>query len=280
MKPVPVETLVNSFEFEEAAKEKLAPERFRSIAGSDRKPFDRITLRPRMMVDTRKLDLSVELFGSTLVAPIIAQGMDSWAGQLAKGDEAAVARGASEARTALITGSVAAAKGMQHAPAIFRVSGAQVAAAVDAGAKAAVMGLVSLPRKQAPIPLIASGVRSANDARRAVDAGASAVWLSKGAMGPHPMSVLPMIVEAVAGKAPVLIGGDFRRGTDILKALALGAKAVVVTRPTAWALASYGSDGVEALYLMLMAELARNMAMCGKVNLAALGPDVLKIHGA
>jgi isopentenyl diphosphate isomerase/L-lactate dehydrogenase-like FMN-dependent dehydrogenase len=93
-----------------------------------------------------------------------------------------------------------------------------------------------------------------------------------------PIEVLPAIAEAVAGKAPILIDGSFRRGADILKALALGARAVMLGRPPLWALAAYGSAGVQTMLEMLQTELARDMAMCGKPNLQSLGPGLVKIH--
>jgi 4-hydroxymandelate oxidase len=72
--------------------------------------------------------------------------------------------------------------------------------------------------------------------------------------------------------------GGFRRGTDILKALAFGAQAVLVGRPVMWGLAAYGADGVRGVLEMLQTELARYMAMCGKSNLAMLDRTLLRVH--
>ena len=91
------------------------------------------------------------------------------------------------------------------------------------------------------------------------------------------MEVLASVVDAVAGKAPVLVDGSFRRGTDIVKALAFGAKAVLVTRPALWGLAAYGSDGVDTVMKILQSETARTMGNCSKVNLAALDRTLLKL---
>ena len=93
-------------------------------------------------------------------------------------------------------------------------------------------------------------------------------------------SLVPAIVDAVAGKVPVLVDGSFRRGTDILKALAFGAQAVVVGRPVMWGLAAYGADGVQGVIEMLQTELARYMAMCGRSNVRMLGRDMLRVHAA
>jgi 4-hydroxymandelate oxidase len=76
----------------------------------------------------------------------------------------------------------------------------------------------------------------------------------------------------------VFADGAFRRGTDVLKALALGASAVLVARPIAWGLAAYGAEGVQSVVEMLQTELARYMAMSGKPNLQAIDRVMVKIH--
>ena len=71
-------------------------------------------------------------------------------------------------------------------------------------------------------------------------------------------------------KVPVLTDGSFRRGTDIVKALAFGAQGVLLGRPVMWGLAAYGDAGVQSVLEMAQTELARYMGMCGKPNLEAL----------
>ena len=92
------------------------------------------------------------------------------------------------------------------------------------------------------------------------------------------LEVLPAIVEAVSGRAPILIDGGFRRGSDILKAIALGAKAVVVTRPVLWGLAAYGAPGVQQVLELLQSEMARAMAMCGKANISGVDKTLVRLH--
>lgn len=99
-----------------------------------------------------------------------------------------------------------------------------------------------------------------------------------GAATPAPIDVLPSIADAVAGKAVVLVDGSFRRGTDIVKALLLGAQAVVVARPVMWGLATYGADGVQAVIEMLQSDLGRQMGALGAVNVKALTRAMVKIH--
>ena len=80
-------------------------------------------------------------------------------------------------------------------------------------------------------------------------------------------------------KAPVLVDGSFRRGTDVLKALAFGAQGVIVARPVMWGLAAYGDAGVQGVMEMLQTELARYMGMCGKSTIKMLDRSVVKVHG-
>ena len=85
-----------------------------------------------------------------------------------------------------------------------------------------------------------------------------------------PIEMLPVIADAVGGKAPILIDGSLRLGSDVFKALVLGAQAVLLGRPTIWGLAAYGEQGVQDVIELIQSEFARDMAMCGKVNLKAL----------
>jgi isopentenyl diphosphate isomerase/L-lactate dehydrogenase-like FMN-dependent dehydrogenase len=93
----------------------------------------------------------------------------------------------------------------------------------------------------------------------------------------NAIDMLPAVVEAVAGKIPVLIDGGFRRGTDVIAALALGARAVLVARPVLWGLAAYGADGVQIVLEMLQSESARTMGLCGKPNLAAIDRSLVRL---
>jgi isopentenyl diphosphate isomerase/L-lactate dehydrogenase-like FMN-dependent dehydrogenase len=94
----------------------------------------------------------------------------------------------------------------------------------------------------------------------------------------EPITVLPAIADAVGARVPILIDGGFRRGSDILKALALGATAVLVGRPALWGLAAYGALGVQRVIELLQTELASDMTMCGTVNMGAITGDFVKIH--
>jgi isopentenyl diphosphate isomerase/L-lactate dehydrogenase-like FMN-dependent dehydrogenase len=125
------------------------------------------------------------------------------------------------------------------------------------------------------LPVILKGILNAEDARTAVDRGASAIVVSNhggrqldGVIA--TLDALPDVVDAAGGKVPVLMDGGIRRGSDILKALALGAKAVQVGRPPLWGLGAFGQPGVERVLWMLGAELKLDMALAGCPNLAAI----------
>ena len=85
------------------------------------------------------------------------------------------------------------------------------------------------------------------------------------------------VADTVAGRAELYVDGGIRRGTDIVKALALGARAVLVARPAIWGLALEGSDGVRAVLDHLSTELARTMALCGTARLDQISNDLVAV---
>ena len=130
------------------------------------------------------------------------------------------------------------------------------------------------------LPVIVKGIMTAEDARFAVDHGASAIVVSNhggrqldGA--PASISVLPEIAAAVDGRCEVLLDSGIRRGTDIVKALALGANAVLIGRAYIWGLAVAGEDGVTQVLSMLRNELELAMALCGCRSVAEVGAEVV-----
>jgi isopentenyl diphosphate isomerase/L-lactate dehydrogenase-like FMN-dependent dehydrogenase len=124
-----------------------------------------------------------------------------------------------------------------------------------------------------PLPLVLKGIVRGDDARRAVEAGAAAIVVSNhggrqldGA--PATIDVLSEVIEAVAGRAEVLVDGGIRRGSDAMKALAMGARAVLVGRPYLWGLAVDGEAGVRRVMELLRDDLALAMALCGCPSVA------------
>lgn len=119
------------------------------------------------------------------------------------------------------------------------------------------------------LPVVVKGVLSADDARQAVEHGARGVIVSNHGgrqldLTPAPLDVLPEVVAAVGPDAEVYVDGGFRRGSDLLVALALGARAVGVGRPLAWALAVGGEAGVTRWIELLATELVMDLALVGR----------------
>ena len=125
------------------------------------------------------------------------------------------------------------------------------------------------------LPVVAKGVLSGPAARRCVDAGAQAVVVSNHGGRQLDGTVatadaLAEVVDAVGDQAEVYVDGGIRRGSDVLRALALGARAVLIGRPAVWALAVGGADGVVEVLSHLMAELGLAMALAGAPTVAAV----------
>lgn len=136
-------------------------------------------------------------------------------------------------------------------------------------------------RSLTDLPVIVKGVVRADDALRALDAGVAAVWVSNHGGRQLDTCVatadaLPEVVAAIAGQVPTIVDGGVRRGTDVLKALALGADAVAVGRPQLWGLASGGQQGVEDVLRLLKDEFSMAMALTGCASLKDITPDLLR----
>jgi hypothetical protein len=131
-----------------------------------------------------------------------------------------------------------------------------------------------------PGAFVVKGLLTVDDARRAVEVGADAIVVSNhGARNfdsaPSPVAVLPEIAAAVGGRIDVLVDGGIRHGSDVAKALALGARAVLVGRPTLYGTAVAGRDGAALVLAILREELLYTMAMLGRLTVADIGPGVL-----
>jgi 4-hydroxymandelate oxidase len=130
------------------------------------------------------------------------------------------------------------------------------------------------------LPVLLKGICRADDAKLAIEHGAKGIVVSNHGgrqidTAPATIQVLPSVVEAVAGKMPVLMDGGVRRGVDVLKALALGAAAVQVGRPILWGLAAGGQQGVELALAMLRQELDLAMALSGCARIKDVTKDLV-----
>ncbi len=134
-------------------------------------------------------------------------------------------------------------------------------------------------------PLLLKGVLHPEEARRAVMLGVDGIIVSNHGgrqmdATPASLAVLPSVVEAVAGQVPVLIDGGVRRGSDVLKAIALGATACLIGRPQLWGLAAAGEAGVARVLELLRGEIDRTMALGGWDRLADVDRSALFVRAA
>jgi 4-hydroxymandelate oxidase len=134
--------------------------------------------------------------------------------------------------------------------------------------------------KRSPMPVIVKGVLRADDAVRCVECGARAIMVSNHG-GRHldttvtTAAAIGEVAAALSDKAEVYVDGGIRRGSDIFKALALGARAVMIGRPVIWGLTIQGSDGVKNVMEHLRVELVRTMQLAGAIRLNEITPDFL-----
>ena len=303
----PLAEVLNPWEFEAMAERKLPPALFASIAGGDRKIFEHIIFRPRRYINPVELDLTANLFGDKLYTPILV-GPAANLRSFDPDGELALVRGASAAQTTVVI-SERSSQPIEKIVAESKVSPwyqifpqpdmtpvlNNVQAAVKAGCKVVVItigapegnpqmsgAIVDQVRRAAKVPIVLKGVMSPEEAKTAADKGVDGVIVSnyggrflEGLAS--PMQMLTPVVDRVGGKIPVLIDGSFRRGSDVVKALALGARGVLVVRPVLWGLAAYGSPGVHAVIEMIQAEAASTMAACGKPTLALVDRTMVRI---
>ncbi len=130
------------------------------------------------------------------------------------------------------------------------------------------------------LPVVVKGIVRGDDAVRAIDHGAAGVIVSNHGGRQLDSSIataraLPEVVDAVSGRGEVYVDGGIRRGTDIVKALALGARAVLVGRPPLWGLAAAGEDGVKEVLRHLRLEFDLAMALTGCTSVGELTPDLV-----
>jgi 4-hydroxymandelate oxidase len=307
----------------------------------NRKAYDRIALRPRVLRDVGEADIGVRLLGLDLSLPILL-GPVPYHRALHSEGELASAKGASAAGALLVVSSGTTATiediaKVSTSPLWFqlyvqsdreftksviqRVEAAGVKALcltvdtpvlgarnrqvranfrlplgvntpylLDVGKgkqditnprRAAVTWTdVDLIRSVCKLPLVLKGIMTPEDAQLAIEHGADAMIVSNHAgrnldTMPATIDVLPFVVEAVSGRVPVLVDGGIRRGTDVIKAIALGAAAVLIGRPYCYGLAVAGSMGVQRVVEILRQELQMAMTLMGAQRLEELSQSSL-----
>jgi 4-hydroxymandelate oxidase len=277
-----------------------------------------MTFRPRAMVNSTKLDLTRVLYGDSLYTPILIGPVAQMKryhpeGELAMARGAAASKSAMvvSSRSSFPIEQIAAqAKGSTLWYQVFPEADVNAVRnktqqAVKAGCKAVCLtvGPLETPgegsaspgrfgidwsaidgvRQGLSVPFLLKGILSPDEARTAVEKGMQGIivsgWSEAALTGmAQPIEALPAVADAVGGKIPVLIDGSFRRASDVLKALALGAQAVLLARPPVWGLAAYGAEGVQTVMELMQAELARNMAQNGRRDLGDIDRSLVVIH--
>ncbi len=341
---------INVFEYEALAQAKMNPAFWDFYQGgsddevtlrANRTAFERIRLRPRVLVDvsagalnTRTTVLGTPVSMPILVAPTALHSMAHPEG------ECATAQGAGTANTLMIASTTATRSIEEIAQAAsgplwfqlyvypsFQVAEKLVRRAEAAGYRAIVLTVdlpylgnrekdrrnnVTIPpepfyeanfvdveekgqpwvpltweslswlRSITSLPVLVKGILTAEDAVLAVEHGVAGIIVSNHGgrqldTALASIDALPEIVEAVTGRCEVYIDGGIRRGTDILKALALGARAVLVGRPILWGLAANGAQGVFQVLEILRKELELSMALAGRPTLDSIDRTLLKM---
>jgi len=351
-------TPINLFEYQTLAPQnlsKMALDYYNSGAWDEitlrdnRAAFERYKLRPRMLVDVSKRDLTTTLLGQSFASPILIAPMAFQCLAHPEG-EVATAKAAAKLGSVMVLSTMATktmedvASVSNNTPQWFQLyvhrdrslTRALVERAYTAGFQALCltvdapvlgrrerdthnqfvlptgMELANLStligfkpgesglfayfleqlnpaltwqdlewlRSLSPLPLVVKGVLRADDAMRALEYGASAVIVSNHGgrqldSAIASLDALSEVVEAVGAQIDVLVDGGIRRGTDVLKALALGAKAVLLGRPVLWGLAVGGEAGVQHIIELLLDELDLAMALSGCAKLSDIDPSLI-----
>lgn len=339
---------VNLFDYEKLAQARMAPHLWDFFqGGSDdevtlracRAAFERIRLRPRVLVDVSVIDTRTTVLGTPVSLPVLIAPTAAHCVAHPEG-ECATAQGAGKAGTLMIASTVATRTLEEIAQAAngplwfqlyiyptLEVGEWLVRRAEAAGYRAIVLTVdlpklgnrerdrrngVTIPpapyeeanlvgvekegqqwvpltwdsldwlRSITSLPILLKGILTAEDARLAVEHGVNGIVVSNHGGRQLDTSIpsieaLPEIAEAVDGRCEIYFDGGIRRGTDILKALALGARAVLIGRPALWGLAANGVEGVYDVLELLRRELELSMALAGRPTLASIDRSLVRL---
>ncbi len=330
------ENLVNLFDYQAMAGEKLALSSYDMIEGGatdeitmrrTRKVLDAILLRPRMLTDVSEVDISTTLLGHAVRAPIMLDPAGGHAMAHADG-ELATARAAG-AEGVIMAVSAMASRPWEEIAAVAagplwaqgyllrdrertreqaeraRAAGYSVfcitldtavppkrervlrhGRSVDPpeidsyGYRGSTWKDIEWVASNIELPVVAKGIMTGEDAALCAEHGLRGLIVSN--HGGRQLDttfatieVLPEVVEAAGALLDVYLDGGIRRGSDVVKALALGARAVLIGRPLFWGLAVDGEAGVRSVIRILTEELRMTMAMCGRPNVSSLDATLL-----
>jgi isopentenyl diphosphate isomerase/L-lactate dehydrogenase-like FMN-dependent dehydrogenase len=336
---------INVLEFEAAARKALPAAHWGYMSTgvdddvtlkANREGFSHYRLRPRRLVDTTSIDMSVDLFGTKWETPIVLAP----SGTLFHPDGAvAVARAAGKQRTLQILGGVQERNHpidrvmkARGGPVWYQLYASQqmnttlqtVKRIESAGCPVLVwtvdilggrnLETVQRLRRQdtrqcmschmtdpqvrpgnagrntltweslrkikdaTQMKVLVKGIETSEDAELCIQNGADGIIVSNHGgrateSGRGTIEALPEVIQVVRNRVPVLVDGGFRRGTDVFKALALGARAICIGRPYMWGVAAFGDAGVETVLAIMRREFNLTMAECGKRSLAEITPS-------
>lgn len=333
---------INVFDYEPLAQARMEPSAWDYYqSGSDdeltqranRAAFERIRLRPRVLVDVSTCDMRTTVLGTPVSMPVLIAPTAFHSLAHPEG-ECATARAAGRAGSLMVvssssTRSLEDVAGQASGPLWFQLyvhdrdsAEELVHRVAQAGYRALVVTVDSprwgrkersirsgfrIPRKAnftdakaavdvisltweslgwlrslTSLPLVLKGILTAEDAVLAVQHGVDGIIVSNHGgrqldTAIASIEALPEVVEAVNGGCEVYMDGGIRRGTDILKALALGARAVLVGRPVLWGLAANGADGASHVLELLRAEFELAMALCGRPTVESIDRSLVKV---
>ena len=343
------EQAINLFDFEAAAKKVLPPAHWGYLATgvdddatlrANLEGFSHYQLRPRRLIDSTKIDLSIDLFGTRWETPIVlapsgtlfhsegplpvaraartektlqilggfqernrpiqevmdARGGPVWYQLYASQDwsttEQTVKRIEKAQCPVLVwTVDILGGRNLETAQRFRRLDTRQCSSchATDPQVRPGQPGQYTLTwdtlrrlKNTTSMKILVKGIETAEDAELCLRFGADGCIVSNHGgratnSGRATIDSLPDVVRAVRGRIPVLVDGGFRRGTDVFKALALGARAVCIGRPYMWGVAAFGQPGVETVLKILRREFHLVMAQCGKQSIAEVdGNSILR----
>jgi 4-hydroxymandelate oxidase len=343
---------INVFEFEAAARKALPPAHWGYLSTgvdddatlkANREGFSHYQLRSRRLVDTTKIDSSVDIFGTKWETPIVLAP----SGTLFHPEgPLPVARAAQTQRTLQVLGGVQernhpieevmkaragpvwyqlyasqeweptqqtikriersgcpvlvwtvdilGGRNLETAQRLRRFDTRQCLSCHttdpqmrpgQAGRNTLTYDTLRRIKDTTSMKVVIKGIENPEDADLCVQNGADGIIVSNHGgrateSGRATIDSLPEVVQAVRNRVPVLVDGGFRRGTDIFKALALGARAICIGRPYMWGVSAFGQAGVESVLGILRREFNLVMAQCGKQSIAEIGPSSIVRNSA
>jgi 4-hydroxymandelate oxidase len=337
---------INVLEFEAAARKALPPAHWGYMTGgvdddatlrANREAFTHYQLRSRRLVDTTKIDMSVDLFGTKWDTPILispsgtlfhpkgplpvaeaaakqkalmivggvqerthpidevnkAYGAPVWYQLYASQDVAMTMQTVKRIESAgcpvlVWTVDILGGRNLETVQRFRRLDKrtcsschdtepVQVGRGGSAGRNTLTFDTLKRLKDATTMKIVVKGIENGEDADLCVKNGADGIIVSNHGgrateTGRGTMDELPEVLQAVRNRVPVIVDGGFRRGTDVFKAMALGARAVGIGRPYMWGVAAFGAPGVESVLAIMQREFKLVMAQCGKHSIADITP--------